>query len=77
MSRTPSRSLDLEPIDRLEEKVKLLVGMVQPCRATSSFSTGSTSAIRDRTRRPPICRLTAWWKSGSRRRDKMRHRGWR
>lgn len=29
MAKTAPRSLDLEPIDRLEEKVKLLVGMVE------------------------------------------------
>ena len=29
MAKTATRSLDLEPIDRLEEKVKLLVGMVE------------------------------------------------
>jgi regulator of replication initiation timing len=28
MPKTVSRSVELEPIDRLEEKVKLLVGMV-------------------------------------------------
>jgi regulator of replication initiation timing len=29
MMKTAVRSVDLEPIDRLEEKVKLLVGMVE------------------------------------------------
>ena len=29
MAKTATRSLDLEPIDRLEEKIKLLVGMVE------------------------------------------------
>ena len=29
MAKTIARSLDLEPIDRLEEKVKLLVGLVE------------------------------------------------
>jgi regulator of replication initiation timing len=33
MSRTPTRSLDLEPIDRLEEKVKLLVAMIGKLKA--------------------------------------------
>ena len=28
MAKTATRSLELEPIDRLEEKVKLLVGLV-------------------------------------------------
>ena len=29
MAKTATRSVELEPIDRLEEKVKLLVGMVE------------------------------------------------
>jgi regulator of replication initiation timing len=29
MAKTATRGVDLEPIDRLEEKVKLLVGMVE------------------------------------------------
>jgi regulator of replication initiation timing len=29
MPKTATRSVDLEPIDRLEEKLKLLVGMVE------------------------------------------------
>ena len=29
MAKTATRSLDLEPIDRLEEKMKLLVSMVE------------------------------------------------
>jgi regulator of replication initiation timing len=29
MAKTATRSVDLEPIDRLEEKVKLLVSMVE------------------------------------------------
>jgi len=28
MAKTATRSIELEPIDRLEEKIKLLVGMV-------------------------------------------------
>ena len=33
MAKTATRSVELEPIDRLEEKVKLLVGMVERIRA--------------------------------------------
>ena len=29
MAKTATRSVDLEPLDRLEEKLKLLVGMVE------------------------------------------------
>jgi regulator of replication initiation timing len=32
MAKTLARSIDLEPIDRLEEKVKLLVGMIERLR---------------------------------------------
>ena len=32
MVKTATRSVDLEPIDRLEEKMKLLVGMVDRMR---------------------------------------------
>jgi regulator of replication initiation timing len=33
MAKTATRSVDLEPIDRLEEKVKLLVGLVDRMKA--------------------------------------------
>jgi regulator of replication initiation timing len=33
MVKTATRSVDLEPIDRLEEKLKLLVGMVERMKA--------------------------------------------
>ncbi len=33
MVKTATRSVDLEPIDRLEEKVKLLVNMVERMKA--------------------------------------------
>jgi regulator of replication initiation timing len=33
MAKTATRSIDLEPIDRLEEKVKLLVGVVERLKA--------------------------------------------
>ena len=33
MPRTATRSIELEPIDRLEEKIKLLVGMVDRMKA--------------------------------------------
>jgi FtsZ-binding cell division protein ZapB len=32
MSRTMTRTVDLEPIDRLEEKVRQLVGMIERLR---------------------------------------------
>ena len=35
-SAVAARSVDLEPIDRLEEKVKLLVGMIDRLRADSA-----------------------------------------
>lgn len=36
MAKTATRSVDLEPIDRLEEKVKLLVSMVERMRTEQS-----------------------------------------
>ena len=33
MAKTATRSVDLEPIDRLEEKMKLLVSMVERMKA--------------------------------------------
>ena len=33
MAKTAVRSVELEPLDRLEEKVKLLVGMVERMKA--------------------------------------------
>lgn len=33
MAKTATRSVELEPIDRLEEKIKLLVGMVDRMKA--------------------------------------------
>jgi len=33
MSKTATRSIELEPIDRLEEKLKRLVGMVERMKA--------------------------------------------
>ncbi len=36
MAKTATRSVDLEPIDRLEEKVKLLVGLVERLKAETA-----------------------------------------
>jgi regulator of replication initiation timing len=36
MAKTATRSIDLEPIDRLEEKVKLLVSLVDRLKADQS-----------------------------------------
>jgi regulator of replication initiation timing len=36
MAKTATRSVDLEPIDRLEEKVKLLVSLVDRLKADQS-----------------------------------------
>jgi regulator of replication initiation timing len=38
MAKTATRSVELEPIDRLEEKVKLLVGMVERMKADQARS---------------------------------------
>jgi regulator of replication initiation timing len=36
MAKTATHSVDLEPIDRLEEKVKLLVGLVERMKLESA-----------------------------------------
>ena len=36
MAKTATRGADLEPIDRLEEKVKRLVGMVEQMKASQA-----------------------------------------
>jgi regulator of replication initiation timing len=38
MAKTATRSVELEPIDRLEEKVKLLVGMVERMKAEQAHA---------------------------------------
>lgn len=40
-----TRSVDLEPIDRLEEKVKLLVGMIDRLRAESSKASDENARL--------------------------------
>ena len=39
MAKTLTRSVDLEPIDRLEEKVKLLVSMVERMKSETARAT--------------------------------------
>jgi regulator of replication initiation timing len=39
MAKIATRSVELEPIDRLEEKVKLLVGVVERMKADQARST--------------------------------------
>jgi regulator of replication initiation timing len=36
MAKTATRSVDLEPIDRLEEKLKRLVGMIEQMRTAQA-----------------------------------------
>jgi regulator of replication initiation timing len=38
MAKTATRSVDLEPIDRLEEKLKRLVGMIEQMRTAQARS---------------------------------------
>jgi regulator of replication initiation timing len=38
MAKTAARSVELEPIDRLEEKVKLLVSMIDRMKAEQSHA---------------------------------------
>jgi hypothetical protein len=46
MSRTPTRTLDLDPIDRLEEKVKLLVAMIAKLKADQARSAEENLKLR-------------------------------
>ena len=64
-----TRSIDLEPIDRLEEKVKLLVGMVDRLRADERRALGRErpagararrgAGAADRSRRRPSAEMVA------------------
>ena len=38
MAKTATRSVDLEPLDRLEEKLKLLVGMVERLKSEQAHA---------------------------------------
>ncbi|HSC27601.1 MAG TPA: hypothetical protein VLD67_10020 [Vicinamibacterales bacterium] len=40
-----SRAVDLEPIDRLEEKLRLLVGLIERLRADSARMTDENSRL--------------------------------
>ena len=44
-SAVATRSIELEPIDRLEEKVKLLVGMVDRLRAENTAAAEENSRL--------------------------------
>jgi regulator of replication initiation timing len=44
-SAVATRSVDLEPIDRLEEKVKLLVGMVDRLRGENTRATEENARL--------------------------------
>lgn len=45
MAKVATRSVDLEAIDRLEEKLKLLVGMVERLRTESSRLTDENARL--------------------------------
>ena len=44
-SAVATRSVDLEPIDRLEEKVKLLVGMIDRLRSDNQRASDENSRL--------------------------------
>ena len=44
-SAVATRSVDLEPIDRLEEKVKLLVGMIDRLRAENRTASDENARL--------------------------------
>ena len=45
MSRAASRSVDLEPIDRLEEKVKMLVSMIARLKADQARTSDENARL--------------------------------
>ena len=45
MAKTATRSVDLEPIDRLEEKVKLLVAMVERMKIETARATEDSQRL--------------------------------
>ena len=45
MAKTATRSLELEPIDRLEEKLKLLVGMVERMKTEIALATNENERL--------------------------------
>jgi hypothetical protein len=55
MAKTAARSIDLEPIDRLEEKVKLLVGLIERMKKEQALASqererlsSEVGSLRDR-----------------------------
>jgi regulator of replication initiation timing len=45
MVKTATRSIDLEPIDRLEEKLRLLVGMVERLKAEQATAVAENQRL--------------------------------
>ena len=45
MVKTALRSIDLEPIDRLEEKLRLLVGMVERLKAEQAMAVAENQRL--------------------------------
>jgi regulator of replication initiation timing len=45
MVKTATRSIDLEPIDRLEEKLRLLVGMVERLKAEQAAAVAENQRL--------------------------------
>ena len=45
MAKTPARSADLEPIDRLEDKLKSLVEMVEKLKAEAKQATEDNTRL--------------------------------
>jgi len=46
MAKTSSSSLDLEPIDRLEEKLKLLVGVVERLKSEQALAAAENQSLQ-------------------------------
>ncbi len=46
MAKTSTSSLDLEPIDRLEEKLKLLVGVVERLKSEQALAAAENQSLQ-------------------------------
>lgn len=46
MAKTSTSSLDLEPIDRLEEKLKLLVGVVERLKSEQAVAAAENQSLQ-------------------------------
>ena len=61
MAKTATRSIELEPIDRLEEKIKLLVNMVDRMKAEQARAAEENEEIRWRNAEQEVRSAQSQW----------------